>query len=172
MKTVFIDRDGVINKDKGYVYKIEDFEFIDGVFNSFKYLESKGFNLIIVSNQSGISRGYYNHQDFNIINNWMLDEFKTNSIHILDVLYCPHKPEDNCICRKPKTGMFDTAHDKYQIDKNNSWMIGDKESDIEAALNFGIKNTILVKSGHKVDAKNSSAKFILSSIKELSNFIS
>ena len=172
MKAVFIDRDGVINKEKGYIYKIEDFEFIDGVFTSFKYLKNKGFNLIIVTNQSGINRGYYNEEDFNIINDWMLDKFKANSIHILDVLYCPHKPEDNCICRKPKTGMFDKAHDKYQIDKNNSWMIGDKESDIKAALNFGIKNTILVESGHKFDKKNSTAKFILPSINEVVDCIS
>lgn len=172
MKTIFIDRDGVINKDIGYLYKIKDFEFIEGVFKSFKYLQSKGYSLIIVTNQSGIGRKYYTAHDFIIINKWMLRKFKEQNITILDVLYCPHKPEDNCNCRKPKTGMLDKADDKYQIDKKNSWMIGDKESDIKAALNFGIKNTILVESGHEIDKKNSTAKFILPSILKVCDFIS
>ncbi len=171
MKTVFIDRDGVINKDIGYLYKIEDFEFIEGVFTSLKYLKKKGFSLIIVTNQSGIGKGYYKEQDFNILNNWMLDKFKEQGIDILDVFYCPHTQEDNCNCRKPKMGMFEKADDKYQINKNNSWMIGDKEHDIKAALNFGITNTILVESGHEIEKKNSNAQFISPSIKEVNNYI-
>ncbi|WBX71667.1 D-glycero-beta-D-manno-heptose 1,7-bisphosphate 7-phosphatase [Tenacibaculum retecalamus] len=171
MKTIFIDRDGVINKEVQYLHKIEDFQFIEGVFTSCKYLQKIGFNLIIVTNQSGIGRGYYTKQDFNIVNNWMLNEFKCQNINILDVLYCPHKPEDNCKCRKPKTGMFEIADIKYKIDKKKSWLIGDKESDIKAANNFGITNTILVESGHKVNKKHSKATFITPSIKHISSFI-
>tara|TARA_R110002073_G_scaffold258681_1_gene421653 strand:+ start:2393 stop:2908 length:516 start_codon:yes stop_codon:yes gene_type:complete len=171
MKVVFTDRDGVINKENEYVFKIEDFEFIDGVFSSFKYLQSKGFHIIILTNQSGIGRGYYKEKDFNIVNQWMLQKFKEQNIDILDVLYCPHKPEDHCICRKPKTGMFEKAYKKHPIDKKKSWMIGDKESDIKAAINFGIENTIMVESGHKID-KKSAAKYILPSILEVGGFIS
>ena len=172
MKVVFLDRDGVINKESGYVYKIEDFQFVEGVFSSCKKLRDKGFQLIVVTNQSGIGRGYYEKTDFKIVNQWMLQQFQEQNIDILDVFYCPHKPEDNCICRKPKAGMFEKAHQEYQIDKKSSWMIGDKESDIKAAINFGIKNTILVKSGHEIDVENSSAKFIIPSIFEASRFIS
>ncbi len=171
MKTVFLDRDGVINKDIGYVYKIEDFEFIEGVFASFKYLKKKGFHLIIVTNQSGIGRGYYTEQDFNNLNDWMLRKFKAQSIDILDVFYCPHQPKDHCLCRKPKTAMFEAADAKYKIDKINSWMIGDKENDIEAAHNFGITNTIRIGSVPEIDKKSSNAKFILPSIKEINNYI-
>ncbi|TSE05543.1 MULTISPECIES: D-glycero-beta-D-manno-heptose 1,7-bisphosphate 7-phosphatase [Aquimarina] len=171
MKTVFIDRDGVINEEVKYLHKIQDFKFIDGALSSCKYLQSKGFHLILVTNQSGIGRGYYKMKDFNILNEWMLSKFDKQDINILDVFYCPHIPEDNCCCRKPKTGMFDEANKKYQIDKNNSWMIGDKESDIKAAHDFGIRNTILVESGHKIEKTKSKAKFILPSIREVNNYI-
>ncbi|WP_431165837.1 D-glycero-beta-D-manno-heptose 1,7-bisphosphate 7-phosphatase [Tenacibaculum halocynthiae] len=171
MKTIFLDRDGVINKEVEYLHKIKDFQFIEGVFSSCKYLQKLGFNLIIITNQSGIGRGYYTKQDFNILNNWMLNQFKSQNINILDVLYCPHKPEDNCKCRKPKTGMLQIANKKYNVDKKKSWLIGDKESDIEAANSFGIANTILVKNGHKIDERYNKASFITSSIKHINDFI-
>lgn len=171
MKTIFIDRDGVINKEVGYLHKIEDFKFIDGVFESFKHFNNNGFSLIIITNQSGIGRGYYKEIQFITLNNWMLSIFKKNNVDILDVFYCPHTQHDNCKCRKPKTGMFKNADSKYNIDKKNSWMIGDKESDILAANTFGITNTILVKSGHNIDEKRSNAKFILPSIKEAKAYI-
>ncbi|WP_394747368.1 D-glycero-beta-D-manno-heptose 1,7-bisphosphate 7-phosphatase [Spongiimicrobium salis] len=171
MRTVFVDRDGVINKDTGYVHKIEDFEFSEGVFDSFKYLKSRGFDLIIVTNQSGIGRGYYKEQDFNILTHWMLNRFNEQGIAILDVLYCPHKQEDNCNCRKPRTGMLEEADKKYKIDKKNSWMIGDKESDISAANTFGISNTILIKNDRTFLKQKSDAQFILPSLNEISNYI-
>jgi len=165
-KVVFLDRDGVINHEVGYLHKIEDFKFIEGVFDACLYFQSIGYQIIIVTNQSGIDRGYYDEGDFHIVNNWMLKQFKNQGIEILDVFFCPHGPESNCDCRKPKPGMFDQAHDKYSIDMSNSWMIGDKEADVQAATTAGIKNTILVKSGHAIDEKNSNAKFILDSIKQ------
>lgn len=171
MKVIFLDRDGIINEDIGYLFKVEDFNFMEGIFNSCKYLQSKGFQLIIITNQSGIGRKYYNEKDFHLINNWMLEKFTEQNINILEVLYCPHKPEDNCSCRKPKTGMFDKIHKKYIVNKEDSWMIGDKETDIKAAINFGLTNTIIIENGRKIDKKNSEAKFILSSIKELNKII-
>ena len=170
-KVVFLDRDGVINKEVGYLHKIEDFEFINGVFDACLYFQSIGYQIIIVTNQSGIDRGYYDEGDFHIVNNWMLEQFNNKGIEILDVFFCPHGPESNCDCRKPKPGMFNQAHDKHNIDMGDSWMIGDKEADITAANAAGIQNTILVESGHAIDKEKSKAKFILESIKQAQGII-
>jgi len=170
-KVVFLDRDGVINHEVGYLHKIEDFRFIEGVFDACLYFQSIGYQIIIVTNQSGIDRGYYDESDFHIVNNWMLEQFNNKGIEILDVFFCPHGPESNCDCRKPKPGMFIQAYDKHNIDMENSWMIGDKEADIAAANAAGIRHTILVKSGHAIDEKNSNAKFILDSINQVKTVI-
>ena len=167
MNVIFLDRDGVINKEVGYLHKIEDFKFIDGVFDACLDFQSFSYQIIIVTNQSGIERGYYTEEDFQTVTEWMLDQFKQHNIQILDVFFCPHAPESNCSCRKPKPGMFNQANDKYDIDMKNSWMIGDKEADIQAANAAGISNTVLVKSGHKIDEKNSKARFILDAIKQV-----
>ena len=171
IKTIFLDRDGVINKEINYLHKIEDFKFINGVFKACQYIQSLDYEIIIVTNQSGISRGYYSENDFQIINKWMLDQFKQNNINVLDVFHCPHSPDANCNCRKPKPGMLLQAEIKYDIDMSNSWLIGDKEVDITAANNAGIYNTILVKSGHKINASNSNAKYILDSIQQANQVI-
>ena len=171
VKTVFLDRDGVINKEVGYLHKIQDFEFIDGVFEAGLYFKSLNYQIIVVTNQSGIGRGYYNEGDFHIINNWMLEQFKNKRIEILDVFFCPHDPESNCDCRKPKPGMLNQANEKHNIDMEKSWMIGDKEADVAAANSAGIKNTILVKSGHTIDEENSNARFILGSIDKAKEII-
>jgi D-glycero-D-manno-heptose 1,7-bisphosphate phosphatase len=165
-KVVFLDRDGVINKEIGYLHKSKDFEFIDGVFKACQYFQKLDYQLIIVTNQSGIARGYYQEEDFHTLTKWMLERFAGQGIDILDVFFCPHGPESTCECRKPRPGMFLKAHDKYNIDMENSWMIGDKEADVGAANSAGISNTILVKSGHDIDEANSKAKFILKSIKD------
>jgi len=171
IKTIFLDRDGVVNKEVGYLHKIKDFEFINGVFDACLYFQSLDYQIIIVTNQSGIERGYYNENDFHIVNNWMLEQFKDQGVDILDVFFCPHGPESNCNCRKPKPGMFNQANKKYGINMEESWMIGDKEVDITAANAAGIQNTILVKSGHAIDEKNSKAKFILNSIEQAKKVI-
>ena len=171
VKTVFLDRDGVINKEVGYLHKIQDFEFINGVFEACLYFQSLNYQIIVVTNQSGIGRGYYDEDDFHIINNWMLEQFKNKRIEILDVFFCPHDPESNCDCRKPKPGMLNQANEKHNIDMEKSWMIGDKEADVAAANSAGIKNTILVKSGHTIDEENSNARFILGSIDKAKEII-
>jgi D-glycero-D-manno-heptose 1,7-bisphosphate phosphatase len=171
IKTIFLDRDGVINKELNYLYKIKDFEFINGVFEACKHLISLNYKIIIVTNQSGISRGFYTEYDYKILTQWMLSQFKKNEIKILDIFYCPHAPETNCDCRKPLPGMFIKAQKKYNIDMKNSWLIGDKENDIIAGNSSGIVNTILVRSGHLSDESNSKAKYILNSIQESINLI-
>ena len=172
IKTIFLDRDGVINKDTNYLSKIEEFEFINGIFKTCQYLLSLDYEIIIVTNQSGIARGYYSEKDFQNITQWMLSQFKINGVKILDVLHCPHSPDSNCNCRKPKPGMFIKAKNKYGIDMEKSWMVGDKEVDIIAANNSGIVNTILVRSGHEINEKKSNAKFIINSIYQISKVVS
>ena len=166
IKTIFLDRDGVINKELNYLYKIQDFEFIKGVFDACAFFQNLNYSIIIISNQSGIGRGLYSEKDYLKINQWMLNEFSLKSISILDTFYCPHKPNSSCNCRKPKPGMLLTAKKTYDIDMKKSWMIGDKETDIQAAIASGISKTILVSSGHIVDKEFSSAHFFLTSIKE------
>lgn len=143
-KAVFLDRDGVINIDKNYVHKIEDFEFCDGVFEALRHFQKLGYLLIIVTNQSGIGRGYYAEQDFQILSDWMQKELLHVGVKIDAIYHCPHTPDANCTCRKPKSGMLEEAIKDFNIDVNQSWMIGDKPSDIEAAQNAGICRTILL----------------------------
>ncbi|MCP4969620.1 MAG: D-glycero-beta-D-manno-heptose 1,7-bisphosphate 7-phosphatase [Arcobacter sp.] len=170
-KAIFLDRDGVINIEKNYLHKIEDFEFIDGVFESLLYLQSLGYKLFIITNQSGISRAYYTIDDFNKLTNWMMAELSKKNIKISQLEFCPHGPNDNCTCRKPKTGMIDNILKNFQIDLDSSWLIGDKTSDINCAYNAKIKNTIQVKSGHKFNEHESNALFICNSIKNIKTII-
>lgn len=133
-KVAFLDRDGVINIDRGYVSKQKDFEWVDGVFDAVQILRSSGFRIVVVTNQSGIGRGLYSEADFLKLTEWMLTQ-----IELDDVLYCPHAPEANCVGRKPRTGMFQTAERLFPLHKIESFLIGDKPSDLEAAFQFGIR---------------------------------
>lgn len=171
IKTIFVDRDGVINKEVNYLHKVKDFNFIDGVFKSLKYLNNLGYEIIIVTNQSGIGRGYFSENEYNELTSWMINQFEKNNIKILNIFHCPHDPKANCECRKPKPGMFFDAKKKYKIDTAKSWMIGDSERDITAANMAGIKNTVLVKSGHNIDENHSEATYFLDSIKDINQII-
>lgn len=136
-KAVFLDRDGTINVEKHYLYKITDFEFIPGALDGMKLLSNAGYLLIIITNQSGIARGYYTEDDYQTLNRYMLQECEKNGIKITDTYYCPHLPEArikdyslDCECRKPKTGLFRQAIEKYNIDLSTSYAIGDKLRDL------------------------------------------
>ncbi len=164
-RAIFLDRDGVINIDKSYVSKIEDFEFCDGIFEVLRRFQKLGFLLIVVTNQSGIGRGYYSSEDFSVLTQWKLDELQKRDIFIDEVYHCHHDPDLGCGCRKPAPGMLLSAKEKFDIDMQASWMIGDKKSDIEAALNAGVTNTILISSDCS-DKKG--AKYCVNSILDIS----
>lgn len=161
----------MINVEKDYLYKISDFEFIEGVFETFNYLQNLGYKLVIITNQSGIGRGYYTKEDFDKLTKWMLKQFEEKDIKIEGVFLCPHAPNDSCRCRKPETGMIDQAKGLFEIDLENSWLIGDKNSDIQTALNANIPNTVQVRTGHSFDEFGSKAKYILDSIKDIPKII-
>jgi D-glycero-D-manno-heptose 1,7-bisphosphate phosphatase len=142
-KAFFLDRDGVINVDHGYVSSPENFEFMDGVIPVLRTLEESGYLLVVVTNQSGIGRGYYTENDFERLTEWMVSRLKAEQVGIRAVYHCPHGPDDGCSCRKPEPGMFSQAIKELNLDPGASWMIGDKESDMVAAEVAGIPRRIL-----------------------------
>jgi D-glycero-D-manno-heptose 1,7-bisphosphate phosphatase len=170
-KVVFIDRDGVINIEKNYLYKIEDFEFIDGVFEALEYLQSLCYKLVIITNQSGIGRGYYTIEQYNILTKWINEQFIDRNIVISGIYNCPHAPNTYCNCRKPKIGMIEEASKILDIDYKNSWIIGDKDSDIQTGFNAKIRNTVQVKTGHLFNENESKASFVINSIKNIATII-
>jgi len=143
-KALFLDRDGIINVDHGYVYKVEDFEFVEGIFEFIKLFTSAGYMIFIVTNQSGIGRKYYDDEDFTILTDWMIKKFTEENITIEQVYSCHHSPEERCHCRKPETGMIEQALEQYSIDLGHSWMIGDKRSDIALAENAAIGYSVYI----------------------------
>ena len=147
-KVIFLDRDGVIDKDpeKGYVKRIEEFQFLPGSLDAIKKLNSHGYEIIVISNQAGIAKGLYSVEDLNRVNNNMINEIKKAGARIKGAYYCIHKQEDNCSCRKPKVGLFNQATKDLNVDFNKTYFIGDKKTDVEVGKRIGCK-TILVLSG-------------------------
>lgn len=141
-KAVFLDRDGTINVDKNYLYKIEDWEFIDGVVEGLQILQRLGFKLIVITNQSGIARGYYTEEDAHKIFDYMIKELEKNNIKIEKVYYCPHIG-DECNCRKPKLGLFYKAQKDFDIDFSKSYAIGDKLRDLAICEKEKVKGFLL-----------------------------
>lgn len=140
VKAVFLDRDGVINVDYGYVYQQERFVFIDGIFDFCKVACDLGYLLIVITNQSGIARGYYSHDDFFNITQYMKEVFMQHNIALTDVFYCPDLSGFN---RKPNEGLFLLAKEKYGLNMAQSVCIGDNERDIIAGIRAGCGKTFL-----------------------------
>jgi D-glycero-D-manno-heptose 1,7-bisphosphate phosphatase len=154
-KALFLDRDGVINVEKNYVCRIEDFEFIPGIFELCASAQSLGFKLIVITNQAGIGRGYYTEADYQRLNDWMLEQFRGQGIEIDRVYHCPSHPtagigeyRRDSFHRKPNPGMILSARDELGLDLSISVLVGDKDTDIQAGIAAGVKNNIkLVTSG-------------------------
>ena len=141
MKVVFLDRDGVINIERGdYTYKVSDFQLTDGLIEALNILREKNFKFILITNQGGISKEIYNHSDVFIVHNHMQRLLNEAGIELLDVYYCPHHAIiEKCICRKPDSLMIEKAVAKYGISSADSYFIGDSRRDIIAAERANIK---------------------------------
>ncbi|WP_122894010.1 D-glycero-beta-D-manno-heptose 1,7-bisphosphate 7-phosphatase [Arcobacter peruensis] len=165
-KALFLDRDGVINKEKNYLYKIEDFEFIDGVFETCRYFQEKGYLLIIVTNQAGIARGKYTEDDYQVLTKWMIQEFKNEGVNIAKVYHCPHHPNfsGECDCRKPKPKMIRDAIKEFNIDISKSILVGDKNTDIKSGISSGIKDNFLITTGHEIKTNDFNVRIVNSLI--------
>lgn len=152
MKYLFIDRDGVINKDPGgwtpdsYVTNWEYFHFLPGTLEALRILKERGIKVIVASNQGGVSRGIYTEEELKKVNGLMLESIREAGGQIEEVFYCVHTDKDNCGCRKPKPGMLEAAAKKYGIDPGGTYFIGDDKKDILAGKRIGCK-TVLVLSG-------------------------
>ena len=149
-RAVFLDRDGTINKDKDYLYRVGDCEYIEGAVDALRFLTEQGYRLIIITNQSGIARGYYTERDYLLFMDWMIADLEKQGVHISGHYWCPHLPGAGikkydvvCDCRKPKTGLFYKAVSEHEIDLNNSFAIGDRFRDLEICMNTGVKGIIL-----------------------------
>ena len=178
-KAIFLDRDGTINADHGYVHKIDDFQFIEGVGKALKQLQDKGYLLVLVTNQSGIARGYFSEAQFHQLTEWMDWSLDEDYGVVLDgIYYCPHHPEGkgefkaDCDCRKPKAGMFLEAIKDLNIDPTQSYMVGDKLEDLLAAEAASVKTKVLVKTGKPVTAEGEAkADLVLDSVVDLVRYI-
>jgi D-glycero-D-manno-heptose 1,7-bisphosphate phosphatase len=161
MKVAFLDRDGVINKEVNYLYRIEDLCYVPGSLLAMKHLNKIGFKIIIVTNQAGIAKGYFSDSEYQIFTKHLQDDLKKNGIEILKIYYCPHHPDAkikkyqcSCTCRKPKPGMLLKSIRTHSVDIKRSFLVGDKVTDVLAGKAVGLNKCFLVESGHKLEKSN------------------
>jgi D-glycero-D-manno-heptose 1,7-bisphosphate phosphatase len=158
-QAVFLDRDGTINVEKDYLYRIEDFEFTPGAIEGIKLLNDAGYLVIVVTNQSGVARGYYGEADIERLHNAIDQLLKVAGARVDGWYYCPHHTAGNhpynqeCRCRKPLPGMLLTAASEQAVDLSRSWIVGDKVADIQAGVAAGCK-PVLVLTGYGVEARH------------------
>lgn len=150
-RALFLDRDGVINTDFGYVHTPDRTEWVDGIFDLARRAQAIGFVIVVVTNQAGIARGYYTEEQFREYSRWMVEQFRGHGVDILAVYHCPHHPEwgigslkTRCDCRKPAPGMILQAAREHDLDLTLSALIGDKMSDIQAADSAGVGLRIIL----------------------------
>ena len=148
-KAIFFDRDGTLNVEVGYLYEIDKFKWIDGAREAIKFCNDNGYLAIVVTNQSGVARGFYTEEDIINLHNFMQEELAKVGAHVNDFFYCPHHPNGvvekysiDCECRKPKSKLIEDACKKYDIDKSKSLMIGDKPRDVECGENAGVRSIL------------------------------
>ena len=175
-KALFLDRDGVINEDKGYVFQWVNFTYCGLAIEALQGLIQIGYKLIIITNQSGIARGYYSEKDYQILTRILINDLKSENIEIDGIYHCPHHPNGKvkeystkCKCRKPEAGMIIKAIKDHNIDIEQSVLVGDKESDMEAAIKAGINQRYYITSTEKeiFDKKALKAKNLYSVYEDL-----
>jgi len=145
-KAAFLDRDGVLNIDTGYPHKLTELEIIPGVPAALKLLSEAGFQLFIVSNQSGVGKGMFDETDVVAFNNRLLYLLGTQNIHFRGVSYCTHVAAEGCLCRKPEPKMILDFVEKFSLDSNESMLIGDKDSDVTAGVRAGLNTNLKIPS--------------------------
>ncbi|NBB55996.1 D-glycero-beta-D-manno-heptose 1,7-bisphosphate 7-phosphatase [Pantoea vagans] len=172
---IFLDRDGTLNVDSGYVHEIDDFQFIDGTIEALQKLKAMGYALVVVTNQSGIARGMFTEDTFMRLTEWMDWSLADRDVDLDGIYFCPHHPEANveefrqeCDCRKPQPGMLLTAQEELHIDMAASYMVGDKLEDMLAGRAAGVGTKVLVRSGKPVTAEGeAAADWVINSLAEL-----
>ena len=144
-RVVFLDRDGTLNVDRGFVHRIRDWQFTDRAPEAVKLLRDRGYAVAVVTNQSGIARGYYTLRDVDVLHDYVQKELAKRQTQLDVITFCPHGPEDNCICGKPATGMLKIVEAALgePIDFEASWMVGDKLSDVEFGARLGTRKALL-----------------------------
>lgn len=143
-KAVFLDRDGVINVERGYTHRLEDFVILPDVIEVLQLLQKRGYLLVVVTNQSGVAKGLYTQSDVEMVHSYMLNEFTKNGIVLSEIYYCLHHPDvSNCICRKPDSLFVEKALARFNIEKSKSYFIGDKERDVEAGEKAGVTGILI-----------------------------
>ncbi|MBJ7223620.1 MULTISPECIES: D-glycero-beta-D-manno-heptose 1,7-bisphosphate 7-phosphatase [unclassified Brenneria] len=176
---VFLDRDGTINIDHGYVHEIDQFQFIEGVIDGMRELKNMGFALVLVTNQSGIARGKFTEDQFMQLTEWMDWSLADRGVDLDGIYFCPHHPDQGseeyrqvCDCRKPEPGMLLSAQRHLNIDMAASYMVGDKVEDMQAAVAAGVGTKILVRTGKPItELGESLADGIINSLAELPQWI-
>ena len=173
-KAIFLDRDGTLNIDYGYVHEIDNFKFIDGAIDALRELKKLGYMLVLVTNQSGIARGYFSEEQFLQLTEWMDWSLAEQDVDLDGIYYCPHHPEgkgeykEDCDCRKPKSGMLLQAIKELKIDPTQSIMVGDKVEDLKAGIGAKVKTNVLVRTGKLVTEDGEKvADYVLDSIVDL-----
>lgn len=170
-RALLLDRDGVINTEVNYLYRIEDAQFISGIFPAMRCASEAGYQIIIITNQAGIARGLYTEQDYFRLMDWMAEQFRANGVRLADHFFCPHHPEfsGDCDCRKPKPGMILQAAKRHDLDLSASILVGDKLSDLDAGRAAGVGRLILVRSGHATGEEQRPYPFEI--LNSLSDFV-
>lgn len=172
---IFLDRDGTMNVDHGYVHEIDNFQFIDGVIEAMRELKKMGFALVVVTNQSGIARGIFTEDTFMQLTEWMDWSLADREVDLDGIYYCPHHPEavveeyrQPCDCRKPQPGMLLSAQKELNIDMAASYMVGDKIDDMLAGSAAGVGIKVLVRSGKPVTEEGeNAADWVIDSLADL-----
>jgi len=166
-----MDRDGIVNRDAGYVHRIEDFHFLPGIFELCAALHGAGYRLMVVTNQAGIARGIYTLEQMHALHAWMREQFGLRGAPLAAVYYCPHHPQGvvpefarACECRKPKPGMIFQARDEHGVDLAASLLLGNQETDIGAGIAAGVGTTVLYAEGMPPTTR---ATFVVRSLEEL-----
>jgi D-glycero-D-manno-heptose 1,7-bisphosphate phosphatase len=149
-KALFLDRDGVINFDYGYVHQVSNFKFIDGIFNLSQQAVLRGYLILVITNQAGIGRGFYTLKEFEALSDWMCRKFLENGVVVSKVYHSPFHPtcgigvyKKDHVTRKPRPGMIQLAADEFDLDLSSSILIGDKKTDIQAGNSAGVGANIL-----------------------------